>query len=352
MTIKKIAQKADVSVATVDRVIHNRGYVSKDKRALIEKIIEDSDYKPNLYARNLKLNQTVRVGFLTPNLSSENGYWEFVYKGVQKAYEELKDESFLVETYEYDRDIPNSFTKAAEEMVASEPNGCVIIPKNGPEAKAFLAKNPDLIYVLVDTPVISATPLCTIGQNFYRGGILAGRLVSLLQPNIQKIFTFSFKNSFASKERIRGFKAFYRNQCDILDLSIKNLADLPGAIREIVHLNQDINAIFIPCSAGFVVGNEIMEMGFKDRIKIVSYDLLPENITALTNGTIDCIISQRPVYQGYASIFQIYRALVKRAVINPIIEVNVDIVFQENIPNTFNVNEEGNINSYCIPSYL
>ena len=54
-TIKDIAKLANVSIGTVDRVIHNRGYVSPDTKKRVKQAIKTLNYTPNIYARQLKL---------------------------------------------------------------------------------------------------------------------------------------------------------------------------------------------------------------------------------------------------------------------------------------------------------
>ena len=48
--IKDIAERAGVSVGTVDRIIHNRPNVSAAARAKVEKVLEEINYQPNMYA--------------------------------------------------------------------------------------------------------------------------------------------------------------------------------------------------------------------------------------------------------------------------------------------------------------
>ncbi len=352
MTIKKIAEKANVSAGTVDRVINNRGYVNSQKRALIEKIIKDTGYKPNLHARNLKLNQVITIGFLTPLIASEDGYWDMVHQGVLKAKEDLVDVSFIVETFEYDRRIPSSFTTAAEEMVKSGVKGCVIIPKCVSEAIAFVNAHPELKIVLVDSalPDVNSV-ICMIGQNAYLGGLLAGRILSLLQPNAKTLLTFSFMNSTISKERIRGFKQYFslNNSCEILDLAIDSTQSIPAAIQQAYRDHPYIDGIFSPCSAGYLVGTEVVNLGHKEKTKIVTYDLIPKNKVALRNGYVDCILSQRPIFQGYSGVFQLYRYLVKQQAIDQEMKIQVDIIFQENIPDDFDDKAISKLNSYCVP---
>ena len=46
--IKDIAKMADVSVGTVDRVIHGRSGVSESSRKRVEEILKQLDYQPNM----------------------------------------------------------------------------------------------------------------------------------------------------------------------------------------------------------------------------------------------------------------------------------------------------------------
>ena len=65
--IKDIAEKANVSVGTVDRVIHNRGRVSEEARQKVLQTLQELDYQPNLIARTLGANRSYRIAALIPD---------------------------------------------------------------------------------------------------------------------------------------------------------------------------------------------------------------------------------------------------------------------------------------------
>jgi len=46
VTIKDVAKRVNISVATVSRVINNKGYISDEKRIAVEKAIKELNYKP------------------------------------------------------------------------------------------------------------------------------------------------------------------------------------------------------------------------------------------------------------------------------------------------------------------
>lgn len=69
-TIKDVAKAADVSVATVSRVLHNlSGYSDITKQKVLD-AIEQLGYQPNAIARGLINKRTQTIGVLFPNVSS------------------------------------------------------------------------------------------------------------------------------------------------------------------------------------------------------------------------------------------------------------------------------------------
>ena len=61
MTIKDLAQKAKVSPGTVDRVIHNRGGVSKKTEKIINDLITKHNFKRNIAASVLAKKKTTKL---------------------------------------------------------------------------------------------------------------------------------------------------------------------------------------------------------------------------------------------------------------------------------------------------
>ena len=72
MNIYQMAEKAGVSPTTVSRVINKSSHVSDEARAKVEKVIEESGYVPNYFARSLNMKATGMVGILCPMISDLN----------------------------------------------------------------------------------------------------------------------------------------------------------------------------------------------------------------------------------------------------------------------------------------
>ena len=64
MNIYDISQKAGVSIATVSRVINNSSNVSEKTKQKVLKVMNESDYTPNVFARGLGKKSMQTVGIL------------------------------------------------------------------------------------------------------------------------------------------------------------------------------------------------------------------------------------------------------------------------------------------------
>lgn len=69
MNIAEIAQMAGVSRAAVSRYFNN-GYISDEKRKAIQKVVEETGYRPSLQAQTLRTKKTRMIGVIVPKIAS------------------------------------------------------------------------------------------------------------------------------------------------------------------------------------------------------------------------------------------------------------------------------------------
>jgi LacI family transcriptional regulator len=77
--MKDVAEKADVSVATVSRVINNEPSVSSSIRTAVENAIEELNYKAKSNDTDRK-NHVCRIGLVIPDIA--NPYFSLLIKGI------------------------------------------------------------------------------------------------------------------------------------------------------------------------------------------------------------------------------------------------------------------------------
>jgi LacI family transcriptional regulator len=78
--IQEIAERANVSLSTVSRVLNSTGSVAEEKRQAVLKAIADLNYRPNLYVQGLTGGQTMTLGVLTQLISSP--FFDSILRGI------------------------------------------------------------------------------------------------------------------------------------------------------------------------------------------------------------------------------------------------------------------------------
>lgn len=68
MNIKDVARLSGVSISTVSRVINRSAYVNPDIRRSVEKVLEETGYRPNALARGLLSHRTHTIGVMLPRI--------------------------------------------------------------------------------------------------------------------------------------------------------------------------------------------------------------------------------------------------------------------------------------------
>jgi len=64
---------------------------------------------------------------------------------------------------------------------------------------------------------------------------------------------------------------------------------------------------------------------------LIGYDLVDQNRKQMLSGFVDCLISQRPEYQGYTAMYQLYRKGMLNQTPEQTICVPIDIILPENL---------------------
>lgn len=85
MTIAEIAEKAGVSKSAVSRYLNN-GYISDEKREIIQKVIEETGYIPSSQAQTLRTGKSNMIGVIVPRIDSDSV--SRIVSGISEVLEE------------------------------------------------------------------------------------------------------------------------------------------------------------------------------------------------------------------------------------------------------------------------
>jgi LacI family transcriptional regulator len=336
--IKDIAARANVSIGTVDRVLHGRGRVSKTTEARIRRIVEETNYHPNIFARNLKLDKTFVFGVLMPKPSQDSSFWTLPMAGINRAVRELAAQRIAVRFHFYDKYSASSFEKVSREILRSRLDGLLIAPVLSKAFESFVSQmRGRLPFVFFDSFIPGAGYLSAIGQDAFQSGIVAGRLMQLIVPPDGRIAVLrAVPSDYHIEDRIGGFLTYCRRKCGhdtpVFDFdSHESPAARRKTLRRIAE-TEGLRGIFVTNASTHQASalRSDRERG-ETGVRIIGYDLIEDNVRCLREGSVDFLISQRPERQGYEGILALYRAVVLKAPVAKSIMMPIDIVTRESV---------------------
>ena len=338
MTLAEIAEHAHVSIGTVDRVLHNRKGVSEKTKKLIQTIIDEYGYQPNPIARQLKNNKPFVIGVLLPTLESGCDYYRALYEGMQQGVEQLKPLSVELKLVSFDRMIDGDAVKKCRTFLDSaegQIDALITTPVAPEEHMEIISMLGDKPFVFIDTPLGTTQPLLTIAQNPYKGGYCAGRIMKMFQSSGKFACIRMYSSGYNLRERIRGFTDFIMKDAnsEVLDELYTNFSDsgFYTFMKDLFNKHNDIKGIFVPHAEVNLISYFIAEQGLKSRVTVIGYDLVEQNRAGLLDGTIDCIIGQRPEQQGAEAVLKLYQSVMLHQEVPSRIDMPIDIYFKENI---------------------
>lgn len=316
--VKEIARRANVSIGTVDRAIHNRPGVAKKTRETILQIINELDYQPNLLAKRLASRKTLRIATLIPTASEETSFWHAPLQGIEKAGTELSQQGIISDHYFYDQDSIGSFVEKTGIILQSKPDGILFAPSFMEESVSFsrTCKRLDIPYVLIDSDLPNDESINYTGPNLFDSGYLSGHLASYLVQPGDEILIVNISKEIDDHHHLlkkeEGFRAYFETQATIpgihkVDIRKTDPASIDEHLAREFHNAAHIKVIFVTNSRVSAVARFLEKTGKK--ALLIGYDYIDENLAYLEKGVIDFLICQKPVEQAYRAMLTLYQHL-------------------------------------------
>lgn len=266
ITIKDIAERAEVSQATVSRVLNNSEFVKDEKKERVLNAIKELNYVPNSLARSLSTNKSNTIGVVVPDV--HNPFFGEVIKGIATVADEEDINIILCDT---DENMDKEF-KALEMLKKQRVQGIIITPtsdKNEFNSEYLeTLENMGMPIVLIDRDVKYSNFDGVFLDNI-NGAFEATN--ALIKEGHKKIAVIAGpQTSKPGRDRLRGYKkAMLMNKLDV-DEKYIFYGDFKQEssykiTKEIINMEDKPTAIFV-CNNMMNLG--CMKALFEENIKI------------------------------------------------------------------------------------
>lgn len=333
VTIRQIAELANVSRGTVDKVLNERPGVKEETKRKVLKIAEELNYQPNFLGKALVQSKSpIKIGIiLTPEY---NPFVQEVFAGIKNAQKEFSAFGIQVCVKMPITLEPAEQISILNELEMENINGIALFPIDNEMVKQkvnSLAQN-GIAIATCNSRVAGIEDFCFIGQNHYKGGQVAAGLMSKLLPSGGTIgLIISSYNLTCHKDRLQGFKDRIKEaHCPIEVVKIQENQDRKDEAFKITleYLNQfpGLGGLYVTGGGIGGVGSALELLDPPGRLHIVCHDLTPDSIAMLKNDSLDFVLGQSPELQGYRLVKILFEYLMKKQTpTNHLVEIPITI---------------------------
>ncbi len=339
VTLKQIAELANVSRGTVDRVINDKPGVRDEVRKRVKEIAEELDYRPNIFAKRLSnINKIYKIGvILAPDY---NPFVDEIKRGIQSANNELKNFGVEIDVEVMKRLDAGEQLEILDHFIDEKVAGISMVPiyDNVIKEKVNSIIGNDIPVVFFNSDLEGTNRLCFVGQDHLKGGrVAAGLLGKVLRGNGKVALITSSLNLLCHEMRIKGFvdkiKGCYP-QIEVVSITENEDKDDEAFYITLKYLEsiKKLKGIYITGGGVGGLGKALKVKKMMNKINVVCHDFVPGTILLLKEGVVDYAIGQDPYNQGYMPIKILFDyILANKKPAKNFMELNIDIRTEDNI---------------------
>lgn len=307
LTVKELAGEIGISVATLDRVLNNRGMVKPQTYQMVMEKIKELNYKPNRSASFLSRKQQLSLAVVFPE--HPEYFWRQVEKGIQVAYEEFRDYGLHVQMIRTEGYDPAHQQRAAEQLIESGQYDAIAVSPADPLAATEW----------IDRAVDAGLAVCTFNNDaplskrlFYVGCDyrIAGRVAADIlckMTGTGKVGLITSESNFQMQQKITGFREVVADYRGIelagpLKVSQDNYTDSTYFTD---YLNE-VNGVYVSSARLPHIAKHVSDLKPGKRFFLVGHDMTEEIHQYLLAGTVSATICQDPVNQGYLTVKRLF----------------------------------------------
>ena len=255
-TIKEVAKKAGVSIATVSRVLNESNLVQDETMKLVKQVARDLRYSPNIAARSLSRRRTETIGILLPDLYGE--FFSEVIRGMDTTARQHKYHLIISSSHNSKAEI-----EAALRIMSGRVDGLIIMSPHI-DASALNSNLPGALPVVLLNCHVDGSNFDAINIDNYKGA--HGVVTHLASHGHKRIAIIKgTEENIDAQERLRG----YRDAIKASSAEYSTSYEFPGDFTEasaykaairILNTNPQPTAIF--------ASNDAMAIGALSALRV------------------------------------------------------------------------------------
>lgn len=264
-TIRDVAKKAGVSVATVSRFLNGNGYVSQEAAAAVKSAVKELDYELNTVARSLTTKKSNLIGLIVPDIT--NPFFPELARAVEDVALTYGYTVVLCNSDEDPKKEKNYIETLKKKYIAG-----FIITSNQVDAPHYSGLK--LPVVALDRMINEKIP--TVVSNNKQGAFLGTQ--TLLERGCKNLLFLRGPEELGSaNDRYEGFiEAIKQADADHQTVFCPfHFAESEKIVEEILFENKEIDGIFASSdvsAAGALKAAHTLKLAVPEDLQIIGFD--------------------------------------------------------------------------------
>ncbi len=338
LTIKKIATLANVSIATVDRYLHNRGYVKHETRKKLEEICTQHNYKQNYIGKAMVMQKKeTKIAVVCGDPDASIFSLE-IYEGLKKSNKKWEDLNVSFIYYFLKYNSLKEIFDILEEVSKKDYSGLIIKPLNNNKVAEKINKyfsNIPIVTSAVDLSNIESK-ICFVGHNHFNAGQLASSVLCKIVKDDIKMVLISDPLEMSSRgEKLNGFLSYIKDKNKTIEISKQIIIEDNSPFDEntlanLLKNSPDANVIYL---SSFNALTLLYKIGRKYSLNktTIAFGSKTTLHKLIRDDIVDYAICDNPSEIGYMSGEAMMRHIVhNRTYENKWIETKETLVFDAN----------------------
>jgi ribose transport system substrate-binding protein len=266
----------------------------------------------------------------------DNDYWHLVEQGARDA---AKFHNVYLEYLGPKQANNDEHLKTIDMAIAGLVDGVITQGVAEPEFETLVtkAKEKQIPVVTIDTDAPESDRAVYVGTDNYYSGFLAGKALLNDTTGEQKVAIITGRHDAPhQKLRVQGFKDAVATEprIEIIAVEESNITKLGAveAAHRILQLYPNTTAFYGTSALdGIGIAQVVKKQQAENDQYIISFDILPETLEYIKEGTIEATVVQFPYQMGYEAVEKMIM-LNRGEDIEPLQHTDTKVIYKEDLP--------------------
>jgi LacI family transcriptional regulator, galactose operon repressor len=334
--VRHIAESLGVSIATVDRALHDRPDVNRMTKARVLKVAQELGYHPNLAARFLRSSIPLRIAAVVPEELA--AFFNEVRRGIDIAATQFAAAGMQVKYYDFPR-LGVGEVEAFDRALLWNPRGLIVVPGLPGALRPLILRAPraKVPVVCVNTDAPKSGRLTAVTMDPVFGGSTAAELIGRFTQGNGNVVLVT--GALETSVHRRQVEAFRRTLTTLFPtMKITGVLEAHDCEEEAyqkfvatVRLKHKISAVYVSTANSAGVLRGLGDLGLLGNVTVVTTDLFPLLAEYIQSGAIAATLWQRPRSQGRMAVEMLFRFLAEGRCPRSTLELTPHVVLRSNL---------------------